>query len=161
MPRGGVGRQGPEARSWSERTDPVIIAHRAFSIAGIRSRRVFPDRESPEQIQLNRMDAIDGGISRLARLAGPADDGRRMGRVPHRDGGPVIVSRESPTVTWLEIAPLRLRGYAVIEDGHVTAINFELSDPDPRPADPGHRAAAAALGWEVHPDDGDDDDDED
>lgn len=75
-------------------------------------------------------------------------------------GGPVIVSRESSTVSWLEVAPLRLRGYAVIENGHVTAINFELRDPDPGPATRALEGAATAIGWELHPDDPDDPDDD-
>ncbi len=77
-------------------------------------------------------------------------------------GGPVVVRRESPTVAWLEAAPLRLRGYVMIEDGHATAINFEVHDPDPGgPANRAVEAAAAALGWEVHPDDGEDEAEDD
>ena len=37
-----------------------------------------------------------------------------------------------PGVAWLEIAALRLRGYAMIEGRHVEAINFELARPRPR-----------------------------
>jgi len=77
-------------------------------------------------------------------------------------GGPTSLARESPTVNWVEVPGLRLRGYAVIEDGKVTAINFELHAPDPDPALRALEAAASALGWELHPDDPDDpDDDED
>ena len=76
-------------------------------------------------------------------------------------GGPAIVSRESSTVAWLEIAPLRLRGYVVIENGHAAAINFELTAPDPGPATRAIEEAARALGWEVHPDDEDDEDEDD
>ncbi len=82
-------------------------------------------------------------------------------------GGPVILSRESSTVTWLEVAPIRLRGYVVIENGHAAAINFELHDDhDPNPATRAIQEAATALGWEVHADDDDDeaadpDDDDD
>src|SRR4051812_5147973 len=67
-------------------------------------------------------------------------------------GHPPAVVRESGSVAWLEVAALRVRGYAVIEGPHVTAINFELSDPDPGPASRLVQAAAAALGWEVHED---------
>ena len=64
----------------------------------------------------------------------PPTTARRLGRRSSpRPGGPVIVSRESSTVAWLEVAPLRLRGYVVIENGHAAAINFELHDPDPGP----------------------------
>ena len=68
-------------------------------------------------------------------------------------GGPVVVSRESSDVSWLEVAALRLRGYAVIEDGQVAAINFELRDPDPGPATRLLEEATVALGWELHADD--------
>jgi hypothetical protein len=76
-------------------------------------------------------------------------------------GGPVIVSRESSTVCWLEVAPLRLRGYVVIENGQAAAINFELHDSDPDPATRTIEQAAAALGWEIHSDVDDEDDDDD
>src|SRR4051794_22608142 len=72
-------------------------------------------------------------------------------------GGPVAVSRESSTVCWLEVAPLRLRCYVVIENGHAAAINFELHDPDPAPATQAIEQAAAALGWELDADDEGDD----
>ena len=75
--------------------------------------------------------------------------------------GPVIVSRESPTIAWLEVAPLRLRAYVVIENGDAAAINFELNAPDPAPATRAIEQAAEALGWEVHEDDGEDDGDDD
>src|SRR5436190_384074 len=64
-------------------------------------------------------------------------------------GHPPEVAHESPGVAWLEVAPLRLRGYAVIEGGHVTAINFELHDPDIAPSYRLVAAAASALRWEV------------
>jgi hypothetical protein len=73
-------------------------------------------------------------------------------------GGPVTVTRDAPGASWLELANLRLRGYAVREGGHVGAINFELTDPDPTPASRVVESAARVLGWEVHPDDPDDDD---
>jgi hypothetical protein len=76
-------------------------------------------------------------------------------------GGPVIVTRESSSETWIEVAPLRLRGYVVIENGHAAAINFELHDPDPGPATRAIENASTALGWEVHPDDDEDGDQDD
>lgn len=72
----------------------------------------------------------------------------------------VEVTRESSTVSWLEIGALRLRGYAVLDGQLVEAINFELNAPDPEPATRVVEAAAQALGWEVHPDDPDDELDE-
>jgi len=78
--------------------------------------------------------------------------------------GPVIVNRESSTVTWLEVAPLRLRAYVVVENGHAAAINFELDAEDAGPASLAITRAAEALGWEVHEDDeetADDDEDDD
>jgi hypothetical protein len=77
-------------------------------------------------------------------------------------GASVVVARESSDVSWLEVAPLRLRGYAMLAGPFVEAINFELSAPDPAPAAHAVVAAAEALGWEVHrDDDADGDDDED
>jgi hypothetical protein len=75
-------------------------------------------------------------------------------------GERVVMTRESPTVFWLEIASLRTRGYAVLEDQRVEAINFEINATDPGPATGLIESAAAALGWEVHPDDPDDRDDD-
>jgi len=75
--------------------------------------------------------------------------------------GPATLKRESPTVAWLEVASLKLRGYVVIEDGHPTAINFELRDPDPGPATRAIEAATSALGWELHADDETDSEEED
>ncbi len=75
--------------------------------------------------------------------------------------GPVAVRPDPPSAFWLEVAPLRLRGFALIEEGHASAINFELHDPDPDPATRAIEAAALALGWEIHADDEDDPDDDD
>lgn len=67
-------------------------------------------------------------------------------------GQKATVERESPGSAWIEVAGLRLRGFAVIEGEHVSAINFELHDPDPAPARGLVEAAARDLGWEVHDD---------
>jgi hypothetical protein len=75
-------------------------------------------------------------------------------------GGPVAVTREGMGAAWLEMGRLRLRGYAMLAGRNVEAINFELADSDPGPATQAVTAAAAALGWEVHPDDDDADDDD-
>jgi len=77
-----------------------------------------------------------------------------------KEGHRPVLDRESDEVTLLEIASLRLRGYAVIEGQQVTAINFELADSDHEPAAHLVSNAAAALGWEIHPDDGSDDEDD-
>jgi hypothetical protein len=74
--------------------------------------------------------------------------------------GPVVVTREDTEVSWLEVAQLRLRGYAMLAGRIVDAINFELADSDPAPATCAVTAAAEALGWEVHHDDEDEVDDE-
>ena len=74
-------------------------------------------------------------------------------------GGPVTVTRDTPAACWLEVSPLRLRGYAILEGALVAAINFELTDPDPAPASRVVETAARTLGWEVHADDPDDDPD--
>lgn len=76
-------------------------------------------------------------------------------------GQPAVLARESSSVAWLEIAPLRLRGYAVLEGPHVTAIHFELSAPDPSRALETLEIAIKALGWELHDDDEEDDREDD
>jgi hypothetical protein len=75
--------------------------------------------------------------------------------------GPIVVTRESATVSWLEAARHRLRGYVMLAGQSVEAINFELSGSDPAPGTHALTAAADALGWELHPDDGEDEDDDD
>jgi hypothetical protein len=77
------------------------------------------------------------------------------------EAAPVIVTRESSTVTWLEMAPLRLRAYVVVESGNATAINFELHALDPAPSTRAILQAAETLGWEIHEDEEGDEDDED
>jgi len=76
-------------------------------------------------------------------------------------GGLVVVTDELPGAVSLEIAPIRLRGYAMLAGRNVEAINFELPDADPSAGTRAIGAAAEALGWEVHFDDDDDDDDDD
>lgn len=72
-------------------------------------------------------------------------------------GQPARVSREDDE-TWLEISPLRLRGYVVLEGSRVEAINFELHDPGREEVMPLLEAAAQVLDWEIFPDDGEEDD---
>jgi hypothetical protein len=76
-------------------------------------------------------------------------------------GGPVVVTREGSSGAWLEIASLRLRGYSLIQNGKVSAINFELHDPDPDASFQVIEAAAKSLNWEIHADDDDEDDEDD
>ena len=57
--------------------------------------------------------------------------------------------------TWIEVPALKIRGFVVLEGDVVEAINFELTAANALPA---LESAASALGWELHPDDGEDDD---
>lgn len=63
------------------------------------------------------------------------------------------LEREASDECWLVVAPLRLRGYVVMEGDRVSAINFELTDPEPAAATRLLEEAAGELGWEIHPDD--------
>jgi hypothetical protein len=47
-------------------------------------------------------------------------------------GGPVTVSRDSPGASWLEVAPLRLRGYAMLEGGLVGVVGVDFPSERPR-----------------------------
>lgn len=80
----------------------------------------------------------------------------RMEALGHRP----TIAREGSDGAWLEVAPLRLRGYAVFEGDHVEAINFELHAPEPGPALDWLKAVADAIGWELYPDDDEDEDEE-
>lgn len=75
-------------------------------------------------------------------------------------GGPVVVTREGSSGAWLEVASLRLRGYALIHNGKISAINFELHDPDSEAALRTIEAAATDLYWEIHLDEEDQDEDD-
>jgi hypothetical protein len=76
-------------------------------------------------------------------------------------GHAATVAREASDITWIEVGDLRLRGFVVIEAGHVEAINFEIHDPDPSSAITLIESTASDLGWEIHADDDDPDDDND
>lgn len=96
-----------------------------------------------------RPTSVDDWAARLAEFAGP-----------------VAVDRDSPSAAWLEVGSLRLRGYVLIENGHATAVNFEVHGHDNEAAIRAIEDAAGALRWEVYPDDdedeeADDDDDRD
>src|SRR6478609_3071361 len=69
------------------------------------------------------------------------------------------IDRDGTDGTWLEIAPLRIRGYAIFEGAFVDAINFELHAPDPEPALEWLKSAADGIGWELYPEDDEDEED--
>jgi len=71
------------------------------------------------------------------------------------------IDRLGPDEAWLELAPLRLRGYAVIDGNLVSAINFELHGPNLETTLGFLESAAQSLGWEVHPDDDEDEEHDD
>ena len=75
-------------------------------------------------------------------------------------GGAASIRRESATVWWLLSPALAVEGYALIESGHPSAINFELKAADPSHALAVLTAAAHSLGWEIHAEGEDDHDDE-
>jgi len=70
------------------------------------------------------------------------------------------LERASSSAVWIELAPLGLRGYAVLEGRHVTAVNFEINGPNPEPATALVTAAARSLGWDVHADDNEEEDED-
>ena len=61
----------------------------------------------------------------------------------------VALERESPTLTTLEIASIRLRGHALSEGLNIEGIDFELGGTDTEPARTALETAAALLGWEL------------
>jgi len=75
--------------------------------------------------------------------------------------GTVTLERETGTVYWFEVAAQRIRGYAMLEDNDVTAINFEFHAGDPAPSLAAVEAIAAQLNWELHEDDDDGETDDD
>ena len=75
-------------------------------------------------------------------------------------GGAASTRRESSSVCWLLVPSLDVEGYALIEEGHPSAINFELKADDPTHALAVLTAAAHSLGWEIH-EEGEDDDPDD
>jgi hypothetical protein len=75
--------------------------------------------------------------------------------------GPVDIDREGPNEAWLDVQERLVRGFAVIEGPHVSAVNFEIEAEDPLPAVRDLDAACLAIGWELHIDDEDGPDDDD
>ena len=98
--------------------------------------------------------AIPGTDTPPTGLAAWLDRMESLGHAP-------AVDREGSEGAWIEVAPLRLRGYAVFEGENVDAINFELHDPDPEPALEWLKSVADGLGWELYPDDDEGEGDED
>jgi len=76
-------------------------------------------------------------------------------------GHRVETERESTGASWIEVPSVRVRGYVLMQGQFVEAINFETSAADPAPVLDLIGQAAAALGWELHDDDGEDEDDRD
>lgn len=74
-------------------------------------------------------------------------------------GSAPTLNRDGAEAVWIELGPLRTRGYALAEAGLVTAIHFEIHAPDPSEARAALDAAAESLGWELHDDTDDEDDD--
>ena len=98
-------------------------------------------------------------IERLAipaRDTGPTPLTAWVERLQERSGSPVVVARDGPEASWIEIGSLRLRGYAVLAGPDVEAINFEINAPDPEPTHRFLEDVAASIGWEIHIDDEDD-----
>lgn len=100
----------------------------------------------------------------IERLALPSSDAAPLPLEAWTDllgslGHPATVSRGDDGAAWIEVSPLRLRGYILMEGDFVEAINFDLHAPDPTPALALIEAAANRLGWEIH-DETDDEDDE-
>lgn len=99
----------------------------------------------------------------IERLALPAWDARPTPLHVWADqlatlGHAPIVSREGDGSAWIEVAPLRLCGFAMIEGTELEAIHFEFHDPNPDLALSLIEAAAAALNWEIHDESEDEED---
>ncbi|HEY2157941.1 MAG TPA: hypothetical protein VGH33_20095 [Isosphaeraceae bacterium] len=78
-----------------------------------------------------------------------------------KGGGPaVIVERESPQGAWIHLEAMGVHGFAVLAGPHVEAVNFEIQEPLSADVNRFLEEAAAAIGWEIHPDDPDDEDDD-
>src|SRR5262249_24756079 len=103
----------------------------------------------------------DATVTTRELLAIPAWD---KAPIPIDDWRSAFTSRGQPArsvreddETWIDVAPLRLRGYVVLEGEGVGAVHFEVRDDA---ALGPLEEAAASLGWELHDDEGEGDDDE-
>jgi hypothetical protein len=109
-----------------------------------------PSEPTPESWAMIELLAIPSWKSTPATLSDWQQALAALGFEP-------VVARDADE-TWIEVAPLRLRGYVELAGPHVEAINFELHDTDTVPASRAVVVAARNLGWEVHPDDPEEDD---
>lgn len=79
-----------------------------------------------------------------------------------KGGGPtVVVERESPQGAWIHLEAMGVHGFAVLAGPLVEAVNFEIQEPLSPDVSRMLEEAAAAIGWEIHPDEPDDDEDDD
>ena len=76
-------------------------------------------------------------------------------------GHPATVSDKTSNSAWIEVTSMRLRGFAVLEQGLVEAINFEIHHPNPAAAITLLESVTKSLGWELHQDDDDYDEEDD
>jgi hypothetical protein len=67
--------------------------------------------------------------------------------------------REAPNASWIEVPSIGLRGYAIMREAIVEAINFELDGQGAPLLQERLARVAEGLGWELHEDDGDPEDD--
>jgi hypothetical protein len=76
-------------------------------------------------------------------------------------GGPaVVVERESPEGAWIHLEALGVHGFAVLAGPNVEAVNFEIQEPLTPETEAMLAEVAAAIGWEIHPDDDEGDEDD-
>ena len=75
-------------------------------------------------------------------------------------GGPtVVVERESPEGAWIHLEAMGVHGFAVLAGPQVEAVNFEIQEPLSPEVSRLLEETAAAIGWEIHPDDDEEEDD--
>ncbi len=74
-------------------------------------------------------------------------------------GHPATIVPEGSGVAWIEVGPLRLRGYVVLSGATVEAINFEVHDASESESRTLVETAARRLGWEVDEDEDEQEDD--
>ncbi len=82
-----------------------------------------------------------------------------IARLEQQGDRAVVVERESPEGAWIHLETIGVHGFAVLAGPHVEAINFEIDEPNTAAAARFLEEAAAAIGWEIHPDDEGDEED--